>query len=140
MSNSFFYLHFVGGCKHAVAFLACLYRRSEEPSPTSIACYWQKPELSEVGSNIKFIKIKDILKNFGCAVGESDIGEKDFLSKVLNYKTNTDTQNFSSKFFSEFNLALQCSLLHWEQKEIQRIFQISVRQVYHQKLVKRHLR
>lgn len=28
-----------GGCKHAVALLAWIYRKSEEPSPTSIECY-----------------------------------------------------------------------------------------------------
>lgn len=28
-----------GGCKHAVAFLMWLHRRSEEPSPTETVCY-----------------------------------------------------------------------------------------------------
>ncbi|GBP91591.1 hypothetical protein EVAR_54560_1 [Eumeta japonica] len=31
-----------GGCKHAVAFLMWLHRRSEEPSCTQVQCYWKK--------------------------------------------------------------------------------------------------
>ncbi|GBP54758.1 hypothetical protein EVAR_90042_1 [Eumeta japonica] len=36
-----------GGCKHAIAFLMWLHRRSEEPSCTSVECYWKKSKLSE---------------------------------------------------------------------------------------------
>ena len=49
-----------GGCKHCVALLMWLHRRSEEPSPTSVVSYWEKPKLGRVGSNIKFILAKDI--------------------------------------------------------------------------------
>nr|CAI5829260.1 unnamed protein product [Callosobruchus analis] len=35
-----------GGCKHAVAFLLWLNRRTEEPSVTSTQCYWKKSKLS----------------------------------------------------------------------------------------------
>ncbi|XP_044740060.1 uncharacterized protein LOC123301387 [Chrysoperla carnea] len=31
-----------GGCKHAIAFLMWVHRRSEEPSCTSMECYWKK--------------------------------------------------------------------------------------------------
>lgn len=51
-----------GGCKHAIAFLMWLHRRTEEPAPTTIACYWKKPVLSQIGGNIKFIKAVDIGK------------------------------------------------------------------------------
>ncbi|GBP90081.1 hypothetical protein EVAR_27069_1 [Eumeta japonica] len=34
-----------GGCKHAIAFLMWLHRRSEEPSCTSVECYWKKSKL-----------------------------------------------------------------------------------------------
>ncbi|GBP39351.1 Septin-1 [Eumeta japonica] len=37
-----------GGCKHAVAFLMWLHRRSEEPSCTQVQCYWKKSELSKI--------------------------------------------------------------------------------------------
>lgn len=51
-----------GTCKHAIAFLMWVHRRSEEPSCTSVACYWQKSKLSKVGSAIKFISAKDLAK------------------------------------------------------------------------------
>lgn len=35
-------LLFIGGCKHAVAFLAWLQRRTEEPSPTEVKSYWRQ--------------------------------------------------------------------------------------------------
>lgn len=45
--HKFMYLSlFAGGCKHAIALLAWLHRRSEEPSVTSTTCYWKKGKLS----------------------------------------------------------------------------------------------
>ncbi|KAJ8912532.1 hypothetical protein NQ315_014476 [Exocentrus adspersus] len=49
-----------GGCKHSIALLMWLHHRSEEPAPTSVSCYWNKPILSRIGSNIKFVKAVDI--------------------------------------------------------------------------------
>ncbi|XP_063931824.1 uncharacterized protein LOC135143813 [Zophobas morio] len=40
-----------GHCKHAVAFLFWLHRRSEEPSVTSQTCYWKCSALSRVGKD-----------------------------------------------------------------------------------------
>ncbi|KAJ8916480.1 hypothetical protein NQ315_014700 [Exocentrus adspersus] len=37
-----------GGCKHGVAFLMWLHRRSEDPSVTSVKCYWKKSALSNI--------------------------------------------------------------------------------------------
>ncbi|XP_028170878.1 uncharacterized protein LOC114360375 [Ostrinia furnacalis] len=51
-----------GGCKHAVAFLMWLHRRSEEPSCTSVECYWKKSNLSKVGSTIKVLTAKEMCK------------------------------------------------------------------------------
>lgn len=50
----------LGGCKHAIAFLAWLHRRSEDPSTTSVDCYWQKSKLSKIGTSLKFIKAKNL--------------------------------------------------------------------------------
>lgn len=48
--NIYFILNYIaGGCKHQVAFLLWLHRRSEEPSVTSKECYWKKSSLSSVG-------------------------------------------------------------------------------------------
>ncbi|XP_023312915.1 uncharacterized protein LOC111693009, partial [Anoplophora glabripennis] len=44
-----------GGCKHALAFLMWVHRRSEDPAPTEIASYWQKPRMASIGSTTKFV-------------------------------------------------------------------------------------
>ncbi|KAJ8678419.1 hypothetical protein QAD02_014206 [Eretmocerus hayati] len=49
------------GCKHAVAVVAWIYRKTEEPAPTSVVCYWNKPALSRVGSKINYLTIEDML-------------------------------------------------------------------------------
>ncbi|GBP09593.1 hypothetical protein EVAR_76585_1 [Eumeta japonica] len=51
-----------GGCKHAIAFLMWLHRRSEEPSCTSVECYWKKSKLSRVGSSMKYMTAKELSK------------------------------------------------------------------------------
>ncbi|XP_026736708.1 uncharacterized protein LOC113500198 [Trichoplusia ni] len=51
-----------GGCKHAIAFLMWVHRRSEEPSCTSVECYWKKSKLSRVGSSLKYMTAKDLSK------------------------------------------------------------------------------
>ncbi|KAI8426145.1 hypothetical protein MSG28_005094 [Choristoneura fumiferana] len=51
-----------GGCKHAVAFLMWVHRRTEEPSCTSIECYWKKSTLSKVGTTMKYITVQQMSK------------------------------------------------------------------------------
>lgn len=51
-----------GGCKHSIAFLMWLHRRSEEPSCTSVECYWRKSKLSRVGTSLKYITAKTLSK------------------------------------------------------------------------------
>lgn len=51
----------LGGCKHAIALIMWLNRRTEEPSCTSVKCYWRKAKLSTVGSSLKFIKTADLV-------------------------------------------------------------------------------
>ncbi|KAG4065951.1 hypothetical protein HA402_002694 [Bradysia odoriphaga] len=38
----------LGGCKHAIAVVEWLHRRSEEPSPTEEKCYWKKSALATI--------------------------------------------------------------------------------------------
>ncbi|XP_074029434.1 uncharacterized protein [Leptinotarsa decemlineata] len=49
-----------GGCKHAIAFIAWLHRRSEDLSSTSIDCYWKKSKLSTIGTTLKYIRAKEL--------------------------------------------------------------------------------
>lgn len=45
-----------------IAFLLWLHRRSSEPAPTSVKCYWKKSKLSQVGSSIKIMPLADMSK------------------------------------------------------------------------------
>ncbi|GBP46768.1 hypothetical protein EVAR_10735_1 [Eumeta japonica] len=49
-----------GGCKHAIAFLMWIHRRSEEPSCTSVECYWMKSKLSRAGSTLKYLTASEM--------------------------------------------------------------------------------
>lgn len=49
-----------GGCKHSVAFLMWVHRRTEEPACTSVECYWKKPILSRVGTTMKYITVEQM--------------------------------------------------------------------------------
>ncbi|CAG9765762.1 unnamed protein product [Ceutorhynchus assimilis] len=48
-----------GGCKHAVAFLMWVHRRSEEPSPTDKVCYWKRSALAGASNTKKCITTED---------------------------------------------------------------------------------
>ena len=37
-----FLIYLIGGYKHALAVLMWIHRRSEDPAPTKVACYWKK--------------------------------------------------------------------------------------------------
>ncbi|XP_011858943.1 PREDICTED: uncharacterized protein LOC105556460, partial [Vollenhovia emeryi] len=80
-----------GGCKHAIAFLMWVHRRSEEPEPTATVCYWKKPRLAQVGFNVRSIKAKDLLQSKQTSVLPNNSG---FLQTVLQEmeKNNFDSQ------------------------------------------------
>ncbi|XP_011701495.1 PREDICTED: uncharacterized protein LOC105458122 [Wasmannia auropunctata] len=85
-----------GGCKHAIAFLMWTHRRSEEPSPTDVQCYWKKPVLAKVGTAKQFIEAKDLLKT-STSVEPGNISSDEhpsFLQTILHIaKTkNLDSQ------------------------------------------------
>ncbi|XP_046629068.1 uncharacterized protein LOC124309448 [Neodiprion virginianus] len=49
-----------GGCKHAIAVLMWVHRRSEETEPTATVCFWKKARLAQVASNVRSLKAKDM--------------------------------------------------------------------------------
>ncbi|XP_048484644.1 uncharacterized protein LOC125490211 [Plutella xylostella] len=51
-----------GGCKHGICFVHWLMKRTEEPSVTSVSCYWKKPTLSEVISAGTVLPAADLAK------------------------------------------------------------------------------
>lgn len=52
-----------GGCKHHIAFIGWIHRRSEEPTKTEVECYWKKSLLSQVGTTTKFIEARNLVNN-----------------------------------------------------------------------------
>lgn len=53
-----------------------VHRRSEEPSCTSIDCYWRKSKLSGVGSSLKYLTVKEISKGNPILPGNSAVLKK----------------------------------------------------------------
>lgn len=70
-----------GGCKHAIALAAWVHRRSEEPSPTEVKCYWKRGRLSSVGLSIKFVTARE-LNQRNNDQGPQDVGSN-FLNEVV---------------------------------------------------------
>ncbi|KAJ8668339.1 hypothetical protein QAD02_010002 [Eretmocerus hayati] len=94
-----------GGCKHAVAVLAWLHRRSEEPAPTTVQCYWKKPALSSVGTTIKYLTISDMLAGKRTKNSEPDrtsreSDNKDFLRRIVHDARVKDTRSHLLRFCS----------------------------------------
>ena len=80
-----------GGCKHCIAFLGWLHRRSEEPTRTEVTCYWKKSLLSRIGTLDKFIEAINIScgkrkrKTHVLKVREKESPEGSFLKEVLDH-------------------------------------------------------
>lgn len=90
------FLAISGGCKHAIAFLMWLHRRSEEPSPTDVTCYWAKSKLSKVGSSVKYITLKD----FGATQElPSDEESSNFLKEVVDKGSEISSSSQILKYF-----------------------------------------
>ena len=91
------------GCKHSVALIMWLHRRSEEPSPTSVVSYWQKPKLSEIGSSIKFILAKDIGRADATHFKKSakTMKSKAILNEFNHYCMNNGIQNQIGRYLTE---------------------------------------
>lgn len=51
-----------GGCKHGLALLGWLYRKSESQGVTEIECYWKKSRLSKVGTTLKWIEASSLTR------------------------------------------------------------------------------
>ncbi|KAF4513956.1 UNVERIFIED_CONTAM: hypothetical protein B566_EDAN018198 [Ephemera danica] len=88
-----------GGCKHSVALIAWLHRRSEEPSPTEELCYWKKSKLSRVGTTLKAITAREM-----CGLPEEeedeDRGSNTFLNEVVDClkQESCSTSNLLNQF------------------------------------------
>ncbi|KAF5280212.1 hypothetical protein FQA39_LY05346 [Lamprigera yunnana] len=79
------------GCKHSIAFLMWIHRRSEEPPCTAAACYWKKSKLSRVGSSLKYMTAKELSNGAPSSVLDKflDMGRKRELDncELLKYQS-----------------------------------------------------
>lgn len=88
-----------GGCKHALAFIFWLHRRSEEPSPTEVKCYWKKAKLSSVGDSVKFINSFELTKNMSRTCLGKVLNTEEFFNKAMLQFKKQDTINQVTKNF-----------------------------------------
>ncbi|XP_030759612.1 uncharacterized protein LOC115885010 [Sitophilus oryzae] len=73
-----------------------LHRRSEEPSPTEVACYWAKSKLSKVGSSIKFLTLRDLGAEEELSSDEEDLL---FLQEVVKKGIENTSNSQLLKYF-----------------------------------------
>jgi hypothetical protein len=93
-TNYMITIKFSGGCKHAVAFLGWLHRRSEEPSPTSTICYWKKCALSSIGSTLTLVKCEALgQQSRRCEVKNAQTIENSFLNDVIQSLHNDTVED-----------------------------------------------
>lgn len=78
-----------------------LHRRAEDPSTTDVQCYWKKPELSTVGTSLKFLTAKELgRKN----VEELSPSNGEFLAAVVNRSKSIGRLNTElTKYYKEFS-------------------------------------
>lgn len=93
-----------GGCKHAVAFLMWVHRRSEEPSPTDKVCYWKRSVLAGASSTKKFITTED----FGAK--PSTFSNDSFLNQYIVEAKKRKIENSTMRYHISQNY--DCVSLH----------------------------
>ena len=80
-------------CKHTLAVVAWLHRRSEEPPPTDTVCYWRRAKLSRVGTLVKSVPIYQCRSRPRKEVMEAQHGSHvpgSFLADVLQKASGSD--------------------------------------------------
>lgn len=61
-----------------------IHRRSSEPSPTEVQCYWKKAVLSAAVTSIKY-KTAEQLSEYKSTIDESKLDNSTFLEKILKH-------------------------------------------------------
>ncbi|XP_046398247.1 uncharacterized protein LOC124165054 [Ischnura elegans] len=89
-----------GGCKHVVAVLMWLHRRSEEPAPTSTVCYWRKSRLSSVVDGERCITAKEIGSKRDAPASVDAASETTFLNAVLAEREKLCPNSILMKHFN----------------------------------------
>lgn len=86
-----------------------LHRRSEEPAPTEVVCYWKKSSLSQVGSEEKFIEATHIGKKLKqtTAIIPDTTG---FLEEVIECVKKTDYSCPISSYYATLSKVNELSV------------------------------
>lgn len=92
----------LGCCKHAIAFLFWIHRRSEQKSPTEVECYWKKSTLSRVGTTIKCVKATDFAEQ-SRRRESSNIDTSGFLKEVIRLGSANGSKGELFKHFTTQN-------------------------------------
>lgn len=90
----------LGGCKHAVALLAWIHRKSENPSCTSTECFWKKPILSTVGASIKYKEINEIVEKKTNFDPQKIKIDNNFLQLILKHPKAQNCDSHIINFYS----------------------------------------
>ncbi len=104
-----------GGCKHVIAFLCWLHRRTEDKSRTEVLAYWKKAPLSDVGKNIKTVFATDFAKKKKKPVDlfEEQLNEILTLMEIIE-KGRASSKNTSAisvfRYFSPSNALQRCDM------------------------------
>ncbi|XP_074032146.1 uncharacterized protein [Leptinotarsa decemlineata] len=102
----------LGGCKHAMAFIAWLHRRSEAPSSTSIDCYWKKSKLSTIGTTLKYIRAKE-LGSSSKAKPAPSVNTRSLLPTLINHsKCIGHMESQLMKYYKEKTRVEKLSIHH----------------------------
>lgn len=110
-----------GGCKHALALLMWTHRRSEDPTPTEVACYWKKSRLSGIGTVIKYIEAEKLTKKTSTTPVENFPDNSTFLQEVVEFAKNQQINsqigqlNFDLESKEAYNLSLHRLILDFNQ-------------------------
>ncbi|XP_046601957.1 uncharacterized protein LOC124295573 [Neodiprion lecontei] len=100
------------GCKHAIAVLMWVHRRSEETEPTATVCFWKKARFAQVASNVRSLKAKDMRQSkvqtelpdnttfFKTLLDK--MKKRQFDSQIFRYYIKTDSNNMDVESFLRF--------------------------------------
>lgn len=107
---------FLGGCKHALAFLKWVFRKSDNPSPTEVECYWKKPLMKNVGTTKKFIEVSELCNNRKSPVDPNlpdNLKTTAFFNKIVERANAQQTDSQISRHLFELkNRELYSASIH----------------------------
>lgn len=89
-----------GGCKHSICLIMWLIKRTEEPSVTSVRCYWTQPKLSAAVTQDKCILAKEMGKRLPATTSlPNSLKKAAFLQECRKRK-------MQDSLFSDYNNAV----------------------------------